>query len=302
MIDEQNSVVQHDYLESYFMWKEFVKFNPEKFAGLSFPISYGKWANMMRTRKHDICPICKQVGSYIRTYEGIDHEFKCLCNVASWTYQQEQMTSKWKDPFEFTPWGRIIPTREFSSIAGKAGNEVVSATENTLSALGEFCSGRMRWHLLRGYFGCGKSTMLKMVATELYPIATYVTAGNLKNHFRTESLDGDITELIKAFSKVRILLLDDIGMEYDGSGFTSKTLRNIIDNRMAFPFKFPTITTTNMSLEESDLAFGKNPDDTKAIVSRFLDPRYCDVHLLFQGDARRVGYTQKLASLPRKDK
>ena len=96
--------------------------------------------------------------------------------------------------------------------------------------------------------------------------------------------------LIEAFSKVRILLIDDIGMEYDGSGFTSKTLRNIIDNRMAFPFRFPTIVTTNMRLNDSDLLASKNPDDTRAIVSRFLDPRYSDVHFLYQGDARRVSF------------
>jgi DNA replication protein DnaC len=60
-----------------------------------------------------------------------------------------------------------------------------------------------------------------------------LTAGNLKNFFRDESANWDITELIETFSKVRILLIDDLGMEYDGSGFTSKTLRNIIDNRMS---------------------------------------------------------------------
>jgi len=290
---DTNSRVEHDYLESYFYWKAWVKGEPEKFPGLQFPLTWAKWMNMLKGRGHSSCPICHQIGAYSYIDNaGNEHEVKCLCNVAQWTYRQDQMTQRWKDPYEQTTWGSIIPTDRFNSINGKSGADVKAATGLALSKLFYFATANdeKRWNLLRGTFGSGKSTMLKMVATELFPIATYVTAGNLKNRFRIESIEGDIAEMINAFSKVRILIIDDLGMEYDGSGFTTKTLRNIIDNRMAFPFKFPTLASTNMSLDESDLISGKNPDDTRAIISRFLDPRYSDVHLLYQGDARRVGY------------
>ena len=292
MLNNIESITQHDYLESYFMWKQYVKGNPGLFAGFQYPLTYGKWANLLRSRGHDICPICKSAGSYVFTFSGVDHEYKCLCNVASWTYQQEQMTVKWKNAFEPTAWDKISTTTAFMQTGTQSvdGPKIVAETKKTMESLQRFCAGTMRWHLLRGTFGCGKSTMLKMVGTELFPIATYVTAGNLKNFFREESANGDITELIDAFSKVRILLIDDLGMEYDGSGFTSKTLRNIIDNRMSFPGKFPTIATTNLSLVESDLMNGKNPDDLRAIISRFLDASYSDVHLLTQQDARRISY------------
>jgi len=291
---EENGRVVHDYLESYFMWNSYIQAEPARFGGLKPPITYSKWSKLLQEKRHQICPICKQIGAYAMEINGVEHEYKCLCNVASWTYRQEKMTERWKDPFEYTPWGAIIPSDKFGMIKGASGNSAIQSTENALKALSEFIKGNMRWHILRGTFGSGKSTMLKMVGTALYPIATYVTAGNLKNRFKDEAVNGDVNELISAFSKVRILLLDDIGMEYDGSGFTTKTLRNIVDNRMAFPFKFPTLVTTNMSLDESDLIGGKNPDDTRAIVSRFLNPLYSDVHLLFQGDARRVGYQNKL--------
>ena len=290
----ENNKVVHDYLESYFMWMQYVEKNPGLFAGIKFPITYGKWANTLKNRGHQICPICKQVGAYSFNIDGVEHEYKCLCNVASWTYRQDQMTERWKDPYEYTPWNAVTPTSKFGGINDKKPNEIIEATATALHELEEFTRGKMGWHILRGTFGSGKSTMLKMVATKLAPIATYVTAGNLKNRFRDASVGEDnsagLSDLIEAFSKVRILLIDDIGMEYDGSGFTTKTLRNIIDNRMAFPFKFPTIATTNMRLNESDLLGGKNPDDTRAIVSRFLDPRYSHVHYIQQGDARRVGY------------
>jgi hypothetical protein len=42
-----------------------------------------------------------------------------------------------------------------------------------------------------------------------------------------EETGAGFSNLIEAFSKVHILLIDDIGMEYDGSGFTTKTLCNI---------------------------------------------------------------------------
>ena len=286
--------IEHDYLESYFMWKQYVETDSERFGGLQFPLTYAKWVNTLKNRGHQICPICKQIGSYSFVVDGVEHEYKCLCNVASWTFRQDQMTERWKDPFEYTPWTAITPTSKYGAIADKKPAEVVEATSSCLRALEDFTRGNMRWHILRGTFGCGKSTMLKMMATKLQPIATYVTAGNLKNRFRDAAVDDEsgagLSVLVEAFSKVRILLIDDIGMEYDGSGFTTKTLRNIIDNRMAFPFRFPTIVTTNMRLNDSDLLAGKNPDDTRAIVSRFLDPRYSDVHYLYQGDARRVGF------------
>lgn len=291
---EENNRVEHDYLESYFMWKQYTEASPEKFAHLKFPLTFAKWAKLLNHRGHSICPICKQIGAYSYTIDGIEHEYKCLCNVASWTYRQDQMTAKWKGAFDFSPWSAITPTEKFGAIFNSSREQARKATENALASLQEFTRGKMRWHILRGTFGCGKSTMLKMVATELYPIVTYITAGNLKNYFKTETVEGDIAEMIQAFSKVRILIIDDLGMEYDGSGFTTKTLRNIIDNRMSFPFKFPTLVSTNMLLDESDLLGGKNPDDTRAIVSRFLDPSYSDVHLLFQGDARRVGYTETM--------
>lgn len=283
--------VEKDFLQSYFIWKEIVTSDPNTFGGLQFPLTQEKWINLMREKAHPFCPICRSIGSYIIEEEKNNvvvarYVVKCLCNVARWTREQEIMTAEWKDPFRPTRWDEIKPSEAYGSIVQY--QKAAPVTKETLEGLLNLAKGKnLRWHLIRGMFGSGKTTMLKALATELSPIATYVTAGNLKNHFRNAAMEEEgLSRLINAFSKVRILLIDDFGMEFDGSGYTTKTLRTIIDNRMAWAERFPTVMTTNLPVTHEGLMNMRNADDIRAIISRFSDQEYSDVHQLMQGDAR----------------
>ena len=106
-----------------------------------------------------------------------------------------------------------------------------------------------RWMFLNGYYGVGKSHILRAINAIFEPMSLYISAGDLEqltHKFRKEdALDFFYDTLINA----PILIIDDIGMEYGGP-LVKSVIGKVVDARYEKWPDCPVLMATNMRIPE----------------------------------------------------
>lgn len=144
--------------------------------------------------------------------------------------------------------------------------------------------------LFYGRKGNGKSFYASCIYNEL--LSKRVTVGftstaNLMNILGK----WDKTEIIDAISRVKLLVLDDLGAERDTS-YSAELMYSVIDAR--YKTGLPTIVTTNLALADMEME-----EDVwrSRIYDRIVE--MCPITIRMDGDSRRAGIAEERKRIAR---
>jgi DNA replication protein DnaC len=185
------------------------------------------------------CPYCRDDSVINNTKLGLVY---CLCKVLDKTQKVEDKHKEVRT---------VVGKSKLSEIEypTEMGGEYRRTMSEFVQAANTFIMSPDNWMFVSGYFGTGKSHVLKAINSAFYPMALYVSARDLEqmtHKFRKEdSLDFFYETLIGA----PILILDDIGMEYGGP-LVKSIIEKVVDSRYERWPDFPLIVASNMREEE----------------------------------------------------
>lgn len=184
---------------------------------------------------------------------------------------------------------KILEKLNISSLKHNFNNfNITKDNKKAYDTMNGLClnSDKMRFILLYGRTGCGKTHIIEATVIQLNSkglLTRYKTfsdiARSLKTALRKSSEEYD--RLFKMYCEVDRLIIDDIGMGTTESRFEISDLEDIIDNRYRKRYYSDrcmiTIISSNKDVREL-------PD---RIVSRFFDPEFGDVIYMGDKDYRR---------------
>ncbi len=105
------------------------------------------------------------------------------------------------------------------------------------------------WMVVSGYYGTGKSHVLKAINAAFDPMALYVSAKDLEQQTHTFRKEDALDYFYDTLITAPILILDDIGMEYGGP-LVKSIFEKVVDSRYErFP-EYPLIMSTNLFEKE----------------------------------------------------
>ena len=208
------------------------------------------------------CPYCHDDAVIYNTKLGLVY---CICKVLGKIQRVEAYHREVRTVVKKASLDDITYPTEMSGEYKKTMSDFVSAAKR-------FIKTPDRWMYVSGYFGTGKTHVLKAINTAFYPMALYVSARDLEqmtHKFRKEDM---LDFFYEALIDAPILILDDIGMEYGGP-LVKSIMEKVIDSRYEqFP-DYPLIVASNMREEEL-------PGYIPRASDRMLDKAITDVHQL----------------------
>lgn len=121
-----------------------------------------------------------------------------------------------------------------------------------------------QWLVLHGSYGCGKSHLLTAIRNSLPGLSIYIETHELSDMFFESVGDRNLYELKELLVQIPVLLLDDLGAEYNGArGFVDTQMTNIINGRYKSGIGKTTVIATNL-----------NPADAETPGQETLRSRY----------------------------
>jgi len=141
--------------------------------------------------------------------------------------------------------------------------------------------------LFSGSTGLGKTHLSLAIAREViekgYGVL-YVSSQNLLSAIEKEHFDrdGKRTDTLELASNCDLLILDDLGAEFQ-TQFTQSTIYNLLNTRMIK--RLPFIISTNLTLQNIEKLY------TERVVSRLLGS--CRVYRFYGKDVRHIQFAQR---------
>jgi DNA replication protein DnaC len=211
------------------------------------------------------------------TFEPVIYEkygkIRCLCDIWNENKRLEESlrpyramhTAKILD--DFVIWGKDPLDRQ--------------VLQETLEHLRTWIRWPDSWILLYGNPGTGKTHLLTAIADYFHPWSLYLTASDFEQLVFSGLQDDTLGQQIDTIKHAPILVFDDLGAEYVGTGkeFVRANLRKIIDFRYQMWEEYPTVIASNRdvpSLEAYDMR----------IADRLLDKAKV-AKMQFQGESWR---------------
>lgn len=149
------------------------------------------------------------------------------------------------------------------------GDAYIETMRNAVDEVRRFIRYPNKWLYIAGYYGTGKTHLMKAINTAFYPIALYVSARDLEQLTHEFRKEDNLDYFYSALTDAPILLLDDIGMEYGGP-LVKSIIEKVIDARYEFWDELPTVISTNKpsNLMETYIprAFDRMMDKEKVTV------------------------------------
>lgn len=210
----------------------------------------------MGTPNDGVCPQCEGKARII-VEENNTGTIWCLCEVIRWQKEQIQRNRHWRSPSVGRPWTSFNPKR---------GNVIDPNLAKMLVMSQSFAAYPSWWLVMSGPYRIGKTHLLETIASNLGPIALYMSMADLQQKIFIAMGDDNLSDMLKEVQTAPILLLDDLGAEHSAD-FIQSTLLSIIGYRYRFPEEFPTAITTNLSFSELEMSWGR-------IGARLTDPRF----------------------------
>jgi DNA replication protein DnaC len=155
------------------------------------------------------------------------------------------------------------------------------------------------WLVLTGGVGCGKTHLaaaIKNLRDEQGYQTLFKTAPDLLDYLRaTYAPDSNVT-YDRGFDAIRnaeVLILDDYGA-HSSTPWAEEKLFQLLNHR--FNARFPTVITTNQSLDRVPPAASGGPSQELRILSRLVDPELCTVCRIDAPPYKRPQFTPRRAT------
>jgi DNA replication protein DnaC len=161
---------------------------------------------------------------------------RCIC----WTMQKEE---KFRKVQQLATRHRKLEWKDFEVWGDSASK---TALNNALSTCRDWLSKIDSWLLLGGTVGTGKSHLLHTLDTYLYPWSFYVSVPDLKDLVFEYTAKKDLQMVTDTIARHPILIMDDIGAEYE-SDYAISMVRQIIMTRYKMWEEYPVVIATNLT-------------------------------------------------------
>jgi hypothetical protein len=271
MNDQTNQTIEHAGIAAaWVFWVDWFKRHPDKVPGFDI-----RTANKQDILLHGECPFCygTEIIKFRETVRIANYKLDvvlcvcCLLRIATVDAREEE-----------SPWQKetVSSLKELNIPKGAAEfTKIIKAETNRyIYKLGQ-------WIYLSGTFGTGKSHLLNAVKTHLRSIATYVNTADLSDKIYDATGRHTLSDLVESLIGIPVLLLDDLGSEYN-TDYLYSVLYKVINGRYARGFDRPTFITSNLPLEE----IAKSPNDNL----RRIASRLSDTELVVQLVSKQVDY------------
>ena len=223
---------------AWVFWADWLKKHPDKVPGI----------DIRTAKKQDIlvngeCPFCHgtEIIKFRETVRIANYKLDvvlcvcCLLRIAALDAREEE-----------SPWQKetVNSIQELNIPKGAAEFTKIIKSETT-----RFVWELGMWIYLSGSCGTGKSHLLNAVKTHLRSIATYVNTADLSDKVYDATGKHTLSDLVESLIGIPVLLLDDLGSEYN-TEYLYSVLYKVINGRYARGFDRPTFITSNLALEE----------------------------------------------------
>jgi DNA replication protein DnaC len=208
------------------------------------------------------CPFCRDDAIVYNTHLGLVY---CLCKLLD---KIQVIETRHKEV------ATIVKEETLDNISypTELGGEYRRTMSEFVQASKRFIKYPDRWMVVTGYYGTGKSHVLKAINTAFKPMALYVSARDLEQKTHSFRKEDELGFFYDVLIGAPILILDDIGMEYGGP-LVKSVIEKVVDARYERYPDYPFIMASNMRPEEfqsyipraSDRIFDKARTDVFAL-------------------------------------
>ena len=223
--------VEVDKLKSLELWRQ------------KRPDLYAQARTHMGDPKH-VCPVCEGRYPIIDVlFPGDRESVQVLC--VCWCPAEEDHYRELVQAVNQLP-ARITAT--FDTLIRRGTAKEWATVERAWSELQDIALHpyQHRWLFMWGTAGCGKTHLLKAAQTLMPHVCAYTSADMLAVQIHDMLKDNSLTDLINGLADVPVLILDDLGADYENSEFVNNQLTNIINRRYMFGELRPTIVASNL--------------------------------------------------------
>lgn len=188
--------------------------------------------------------------------------------------EQDELRARAKKLFDQSKMGARFQTRTFENFkVDKQNEKAFEAVNRYANDFGKFSDQGLGF-ILSGPYGSGKTHLAGALAIELMSKGIPVVFGTLisllgkiRQTYSESWKQEDELEILNTYSKVDLLIIDDLGKER-ASEWSLEKLFSIVNTR--YEDNLPIVVTTNYSMETliDKLTTNKNSDVGESIVSR----------------------------------
>lgn len=242
------------------------------------------------------CPICKGAGWVMEDvpygHPSFGRAFKCDCLIAQEEERKfaELLRLSELDPFREKGFANFDPSvkgdekalqkaHEYASDFGKDTEQLVCSVAKACQRAKEYARDPQGWLMLWGRYGCGKTHLAAAIANYAVDQNTkvlFTVVPDLLQHLRSTfapQSEVQYDELFEAVKMTPLLILDDLGTEYD-TPWTGEKLYQLLNHR--YNYELPTVITSNRRLRDLD----------SRIASRINDRALCCIVIIAAGNYR----------------
>lgn len=255
--------------ESYRFWNAELRAKRIREMVGFYPSTHAEWSGVV-----PICPLCKGYG-VTQSENGVVY---CFCNYLRMREAYAIRALNYESP---CPRGVSLtvldPKKMMSSIGKKDLRDALVLVDYWVRQVDQ-------WIFMTGGPGTGKTTMLYAAKETLGSLAFYITMPNFQDTlFSLKDDSAALADFMDTVKGAPVLLLDDLGLEYGKSPWTTSMVANVINHRYAFGSQLPVFVTSN--LKSQDLV--QSPDlHVRRIASRLIDGQHTSVVILHGEDFR----------------
>lgn len=246
---------------SYVFWKHIIEGKVPEYAHIGKALrdwgfilgksTHADLMDFMGAHKHSGCAFCGDAGARMEDDVGY---YYCLC----WLLEQEDSLSLAVDT-----WSSAWAPKSLDVLDPVVGNlDENTLMEDAINAVGVWTDNPEGCLVLSGPVGTGKSHMLKSIMKAWHPWAMYVVASDFKERL-FEYFQGDsskITAYTKALKYHPMLVIDDLGIEYENTKWIAAEFDALIEFRLREDHyrNFPTAIATNIKRKNLKVTFQRN--------------------------------------------
>jgi DNA replication protein DnaC len=181
------------------------------------------------------CPYCKDDAVVYNTKLGLVY---CLCQVLGKIHKTALLHNDIKTRVSNSSLSEIKYPYEMGSKYKVTMSQFVDAAHR-------FIKSPDFWIVVSGYYGTGKSHVLKAINAAFDPMALYVSAKDLEQQTHTFRKEDALDYFYDTLINAPILIFDDIGMEYGGP-LVKSIFEKVVDTRYERYPDYPLIVSTNL--------------------------------------------------------
>lgn len=226
----------------------------------------------------DVCVYCTPTSfDDVRGYtqQGIRNDkfgqYYCLCELLKMRAYLGNVVEKWGSRYSPHTLDELRPIASTSRIEIENFQKAVAASKQWIETPNN-------WMVYTGSPGIGKTHILSSLMSKWAPWAMYIVAGDFSR--KMWEFMGDkqylIGQFVTAMMYHPILIIDDLGIEYQGAEWIQAQMDNILEfrSRDLHWWNFLTVIGTNVSFDKMDTTTARKGDKYSRTASRLKSIRF----------------------------